>query len=103
MPFIDKSEAMARFDDLARFHRLSKPEQDRYMKEFDDDVVLNDVFVIKYQEGEKSGIKKGLRKGRAEGRAEALVTIARRMKQKGDSVATIAEITGLSEEEIEKL
>ena len=53
------------------------------------------------------GIKEGLEKGRAEGRAEGINTAnrenARRMKAKGFAVEDIAEITGLSIEDIKTL
>jgi predicted transposase/invertase (TIGR01784 family) len=42
-------------------------------------------------------------KGRAEGRAEGILSIARKMKQKGKPVSEIAEMTDLSPDEIEKL
>ena len=123
MPFIDRSEALARFNDLARFHALSASEQERYMKEYDDCVVWEDVINLRFKEavdkGTKAGEKRGYRKGRAEGRAvglaegraegraegekQTMITIARRMKQRGNSLFEIAEITGLSAEEIEKL
>ena len=58
-----------------------------------------------------TALNKGLRQGRAEGRAEGLAEgeakanreNARRMKAKGYAIHDIAEVTGLSEEEIERL
>ena len=58
-----------------------------------------------------TALNKGLRQGRAEGRAEGLAEgeakanreNARRMKVKGYAIHDIAEVTGLSEEEIERL
>jgi predicted transposase/invertase (TIGR01784 family) len=46
---------------------------------------------------------KGRAEGRAEGETTKAVEIARNMKQKGFNTATIAEITGLAPEEIERL
>jgi predicted transposase/invertase (TIGR01784 family) len=46
---------------------------------------------------------KGIAKGRVEGRAEQQLQIARNMKQKGFDIATIAEMTGLKQKEIEQL
>jgi predicted transposase/invertase (TIGR01784 family) len=58
-----------------------------------------------------TALNKGLRQGRAEGRAEGLAEgeakanreNARRMKAKGYAIHDIAEVTGLSEEEIERM
>ena len=58
-----------------------------------------------------TALNKGLRQGRAEGRAEGLAEgeakanreNARRMKAKGYAIQDIAEVTGLSEKEIERL
>jgi predicted transposase/invertase (TIGR01784 family) len=49
------------------------------------------------------GLRRGLTEGRAEGRAERDIEIARNMKTKGLAPALIAEMTGLSPEEIERL
>ena len=59
------------------------------------------------KEGRAEGRAEGLAEGRAEGRAEGEIITkmgnARKMKEKGYPIADIAEITGLSIEEIEKL
>ena len=47
--------------------------------------------------------KEGMEKGRAEGLSEGKVAIARSMKAKGYAIGDIADITGLSFEEIENL
>ena len=58
-------------------------------------------------EGREEGLAEGLAEGRKEGRAEGEIITkmgnARKMKEKGYPIADIAEITGLSIEEIEKL
>ena len=57
--------------------------------------------------GLAEGLEKGMERGRAEGRAEGEVKRAREtaaaMKAKGFSTADIADITGLTKKEIEKL
>jgi predicted transposase/invertase (TIGR01784 family) len=50
-----------------------------------------------------TAIRQGTEKGRAEGRVEEKLDIARNMKQEGSKTAFIAKVTGLSEEEIERL
>ena len=54
-------------------------------------------------EVEKRGIEKGREEGREEGRKEEKIKIARNMKLSGLDTNTIAKITNLSEDEIDKL
>ena len=54
-------------------------------------------------EGRAEGLAEGEAKGRAEGRAAAIKENARKMKEKNIPIEDIAEITGLSVEEIESL
>jgi predicted transposase/invertase (TIGR01784 family) len=56
-----------------------------------------------HKKGKAEGLAEGVAKGRAEGRVEERKENARKMKVKGFSAEDIAEITGLSVEEIEKL
>lgn len=53
-------------------------------------------------EGKIEGLAEGEAKGKAEGLAEGKMEVARAMKAKGLGMALIAELTGLSEEEIRK-
>nr|AGS54153.1 hypothetical protein [uncultured bacterium contig00051] len=53
-------------------------------------------------EGLAQGLEKGLAKGRAEAQAEKL-EVARKLKERGHPAAEIIEVTGLSQETIEKL
>ena len=55
------------------------------------------------QEGLELGLERGLEQGRTEGEAAATVKLARAMKAKGLETEAIAEITGLTAEEIEIL
>ena len=52
---------------------------------------------------ERKGIEKGREEGREEGRKEEKIEIARNMKLSGLDTNTIAKITNLSEDEIDKL
>ena len=52
---------------------------------------------------ERKGIEKGREEGREEGRKEEKIEIARNMKLNGLDTNTIAKITNLSEDEIDKL
>ena len=55
------------------------------------------------KEGLVEGRKEGLVEGRKEGRKEGAIRIAQNMKQEGLPVSLITKMTGLSEEEINKL
>ena len=55
------------------------------------------------QEGRKEGRKEGRQEGIKEGRKESIEQIVRKMKKAKFSMDTIKEITGLTEEEIEKI
>ena len=91
MPFTEKSAGLFRLNELAQYHSLSYADQERYLKEYDDYVVYNDVMNLKENEGE------------ARGEQKAKCQIAYKLKMKGNSIDMIAEVTGLSPEEIEKL
>ena len=53
--------------------------------------------------GLKEGLEKGMEQGMEQGRKAEKLEIAKKMKQKGSDLVTIAELTGLSKSEIEKL
>ncbi|MEJ5189785.1 MAG: hypothetical protein WHT84_11290, partial [Breznakiellaceae bacterium] len=57
----------------------------------------------KEQEWFKEGLMEGRNEGRLEGRIEERRETARRMKARGIEIDIIAEVTGLSREEIEEL
>ena len=96
---------------IARYHVLTRAEQEKYMREYDDYVVLKDAMNVKYQEGaekgekrgEKRGFQKGMAQGIAQGEREARLSTARQMKEHGMAVDLIVKFTGLSAEEIEQL
>ena len=54
-------------------------------------------------EGLEKGLKKGLKKGRAEGRAKGRMDMVRAMLQRGLDIQMIAELSGLTAEEIRSL
>ena len=51
----------------------------------------------------KEGLQKGIKEGRQKGIKEGRITTARRMKENNFDIPTIAKITGLSKQEIERL
>ena len=55
------------------------------------------------QQGLQQGIQKGLQQGLFKGKQEEKRETARKLKQKGMSIHEIAELTGLSIDEVQKL
>ncbi len=62
----------------------------------------NIIYTAKV-EGRTEGKAEGLAEGEAKGRAEGKTDVARAMKAKGLGISLISELTGLSEEEIQRL
>ena len=57
----------------------------------------------RYEDDYAAGQDEGRQEGRQEGRIEGMVLAAKNMKAKGISADVIAEVTGLSEQEIAEL
>ena len=55
------------------------------------------------RKGMEQGIEQGIKQGRSEGEAKKQREIAKNLKESGIPIEIIAENTGLSAEEIEKL
>lgn len=83
--------------------QMSKAELEAYYKHLDNVVILRDNIITARGEGHLEGLAEGRAEGRAEGESAERVRNARKMKEKGFPVTDIAEITGLSTEEIEAL
>ena len=54
-------------------------------------------------DAEDKGLERGLAEGEARGSRQAKLETARILKQLGDSITKIVQVTGLSKEEVEKL
>lgn len=104
-----------RREELARIVNMNKKERDEYeacLKVYRDNYnIWNYMKEQALKEGFEEGIEKGIAKGIEQGieigvnkgKKANSYDIARKMKQKGLSVDMIAECTGLSKSEIEKL
>lgn len=107
MPFIDRKPVFRNVKTMAEFSKMSYAERSAYMMEYD--AYRTDIAAYDYaiKQGHEKGRAEGEAKGRAEGRAEGerakAVEMAAKMKHRGYSIAIIADITGLSESEIEKI
>lgn len=90
-----------------KLDKMSKDELKAYYRHLDNIVILRDNIHTERAEGRAEGLEEGraegLEEGRAEGVEEARKQSAVRMKAKGFSAEDIADITGLSLEEIADL
>ena len=90
-----------------KLDKMSKDELKAYYRHLDNIVILRDNIHTERAEGRAEGLEEGraegLEEGRAKGVEEARKQSAVRMKAKGFSAEDIADITGLSLEEIADL
>ena len=93
-----KGSGDALVDDIDR--QVSRFNTDEWRRRH---MTLQELMDRNYEQGLEKGIEQGLEKGRAEGEFEAARKLARNFKNAGISAETIAENTGLSLAEIEKL
>ena len=93
--------------EILKLERMGKDELRAYYRHLDNIVILRDNILTEREEGIAEGMEKGIAKGReegiAEGREEGIAEVARKMKRKGIPDNMIAEVTGLSADEINAL
>jgi len=92
-------EGLLRLIEKAKVSALSEEEYDQYeasLKYLEDEIDME-------QHGYERGMEEGMKQGLVEGERTANLRTAKRMKEKGLGMDDIAEITGLSHREIEKL
>ena len=104
MPWAAQDSVFKKLSEIAEVASLNKEERQLYdesLRQFRDTII---VMEGQYLEGEKKGraegIAEGEKRGRAEGRAEALIQMVKKMKAKGMAESEIAEMTGLSLDDI---
>ncbi len=103
MPFKARKSVFEELEKIADISALSKEDQEKYehiIKVYRDNLVTEQWAIEK---GLEKGLKKGLEEGRKEGIEIERLKNARGMKAKGYPLEDIAQITGLSVEEIQKL
>lgn len=125
LPRMFNSGVFQRFFQLAQYAKLTKEEQAMYDRslrnKWDAEAVRLNIIEEKAQaradglregreEGREEGRQQGREEGRQEGRQEAYAEAyamhlesARKMLKRGDDIAEICEILGLTTEEVEKL
>ena len=105
--FKDKDNDFVYLSDLADFRSMSIPEQDRYIKTIDQEVVYNNVMDRRYRSGYADGEEKGIAKGLAQGMIEGSKAKEREMilgmLLNGFSNDTIAKIANIPIEEVERI
>ena len=86
-----------------RVDSLSDEERKDYHRRMENLRYLRSVINTGRVEGFTKGLEKGEKKGREEGIKEGIIKTAQNMKKEGLTISLIAKMTGLSEEEINKL
>ena len=94
--FDDREAIKERLEELAFRRNMSRAQYDYEWKIYND-------YLNTFNSAEKKGHAEGLAEGRAEGRSSEKNEIAKKMKAKGQPTDFIADITGLTIEEIERL
>lgn len=111
LQFKGQKALFQRREELARIVNMNKKERDKYeacLKVYRDNYntwnyMKEQALKEGFEEGIAKGIEQGIKIGVNKGKKANSYDIARKMKQKGLSVDMIAECTGLSKSEIEKL
>ncbi len=99
MPFTAQKKIFKRLADLADIRCLSQEEQEKY----DESRKMADDYFSGLYGYYVRGHEEGKDEGRAEGRAEEKLEIARKILSSGMDLAYIADMTGLTIEQIRKL
>jgi Uncharacterized conserved protein len=126
MPFKARKSVFEKLEKIVDIASLSKEEREKYDESIK--VYRDNLAVMAYakekerkeaERGRAEGLEKGLAEGRAEGRAEdraeglergraegtkqAQIDIARKLKDRGYAVEEIADITGLTLNELNEI
>ena len=91
IPVYFKDKNLDKLFETTMFANMTQEQQDRYFREF------------MYEMDQKSRMRTAREDGIAEGRAEGRADTARAMKVRGMDTALIADITGLTQDQIAKL
>lgn len=89
--------------EVMKFDRMTKEEQDTYIRHLDSVANEKEAILTAKIEGKIEGREEGRAEGIAQGKAEGIKATAKRMKAEGLDINLIAKITQLPLSEIEKL
>ena len=94
--------------EIAKFNAEDRREYEDSLKAYRDiknsiDTALEQGREEGMKKGRAEGLEKGLKKGRAEGEKQKALSIAKAMLQRGLDIQMIAELSGLTAEEIQSL
>ena len=115
LPFAAQSavfQKLASITDVASLSKADRMKDDESLRKFRDTLVVMQTERMEgyaqgwaegREEGRAVGREEGRKEGREEGRTEAVLSHARLMKGKGYPATDIAEITGLTLEQIAQL
>ena len=101
-------EKLFKTAEIAQFNPQEQMEYQDNLKQYRDlknalDTAREEGIELGIEKGREEGREEGMTKGREEGREAGKKEVARKMKKMGISPEQIAEFTGLSQQEIEKL
>ena len=99
LSFTDEMPVFKRLEKMATYAALTPQQQMQYNDSFNNYLAYMGQQEYKLREG----IKIGRAEGRAEGEKNNAISTARKMKLKGYSIDEIAELTGLTQSEINEL
>ena len=110
MPFKARKSVFEKLEKIVDIASLSKEEREKYDESIK--VYRDNLAVMAYakekerkeaERGRAEGLEKGLAEGRAEGTKQAQIDIARKLKDRGCAVEEIADITGLTLNELKEI
>ena len=92
-------EAVEKLDNLSEDERMQR------IADLREKAILDEkaIYAKGLDDGIKAGIEKGVEKGVEEGKKKEKLEIAKKLRIKGIDIKEIEEITGLTQEEIEKM
>lgn len=88
---------------LDKYGNITREELQKMVEPLMSNIRNSRFFKEVKQEGKEEGIEEGRQEGRQEGREEGIMKTARNMLAKGLDISLIAEVTGLSEQVLQKL
>ena len=107
LPWAAQSAVFKKLESIADVGAMTRAERLQYdeaLKKYRDTIsVFEGVRMEGREEGRKEGLKEGMEMGVLKGRKESMVANARKMKAYGLALEMIADITGLTIDEVRDL